>query len=521
MTSQLNTPRDSFNARSPREDKNKNPTSLEEDIEHFKNSFADLENFQDKLNDDAKQPQPVKHSAESPRAGAESEMTARTDENIISEKQLRKNNAHLNELRPLLVEYPRKLEELKRVVHTIKIRHVAEISKLKRRFKEELDRKVQDARDEERERMRKEMEDLRNETEKNKVKWMNATSKLKAESNKLERAQERLNRAENQTQGNRMELLRSVDLLKKEVQRTHRDLITSEREKRLERIRADKAEDEVKKLQSKLEIFTKGRLHNRAVAAEERVVDVEHKYEVLEWKFRSVVNVVNDLYRQNTPASFDEVNTLQDLLDTSSEGYSRFPDITESQRPTAGHDRKKTRRRRARTPESVKLPEIAGATSEYDKDIVEGKDGDEKPKTPDADTESTKASSRPQSQKSNTESDKGSTEGKTVTDGKGGSGDDVTKETENPDEDNNGATKENIFLTETRGESRERQLAEKNSSLSETSPGAEAKTDENTAKENDAGKEKQNDADGEDSDKEEYERQLAALKKKRNMKKKK
>ncbi|XP_077998471.1 uncharacterized protein LOC144451486 isoform X2 [Glandiceps talaboti] len=457
-------------------------------------------------------------------------MTTRTDENILSEKQLRKSNEQLNQVRPLLVEYPRKLEDLKKNVHTIKIRHVAETSKLKRRYKEELDRKVQEAREEEREIIRKEMEDLKNESERNKTRWMAATSKLKIESNRLERAHERLNRAESLTQGNRVELQRSVELLKKEVQRNHRDLVNLEREKRLERIRADREEERARRLENKLDSLTRGRLHHRTVAAEERASSLEHRHTVLEWKFKTLFNVVNDLYRQGTPPSFEEVHTLQDLLDNGNEGYSRFPEIPEARRQAKVTDRGRGRRRRPKSPETTRLPEIAGAESSRKSPDISDEEKEEKlsqndiPKTPDADTESLRGSPRPQSRKSD-ESATNVQDDVTVTSENNTQRKDETADDrdERPaGDDETDDPKEKVFLTEQENTSDENVNARDGKDEKEMSARGDstdkAKVD---GKEGNKAENTTIEEDREEMEREEYEKQLAALKKKRTMKKKK
>ncbi|XP_006811874.1 uncharacterized protein LOC102805819 [Saccoglossus kowalevskii] len=506
---------------SPREDVNKN-ASIDELAGEFKNTMEDMDHYIDKLSDEVKTSKPIKHDADSPREGAETAMTSTIDDNIRAERQLQKSNELLNEVRPLLEIYPKKFEELKKLIHTIKIRHLADMSKQKRRYKEEMDRRVDEAKEQERESMKKEMEDLKNEAEKNKTKWINTTSKLKAESMRLERANDRISKAESETHGNKIGLTRSIELLKKEIQQNHRDLVSLEKERRKERARADKEAERARKLENKLDTFTRGKLHHRTITAEEKVNDVEHRYEILHWKFRSLVSVVNDLVRQGTPPCFTNVYSLQDFLDSGSDGRSsQLPEIPEPFR-TKDTERSRPRRRRLKSPKPVKLPEIAGAEKtrkntdsnsggETDENNGESVIAEQSPKSPELN--SPNESFRPGSRISaeNSEDTPKEQPEETI---RPNTSDDNSGKTEADDQ--NEPTESQVFLTETNSVAGERNKSD--DSDDGNTQEEKRNSRKNTSKENLT---KNKSASEDDMEKEEYEKELAALKRKRTLKKKK
>ncbi|XP_011675980.1 uncharacterized protein LOC105443967 [Strongylocentrotus purpuratus] len=222
----------------------------------------------------------------------------------------------------LLDAYPKKFQELRQIMEETKERHAKSINRLRQKLKKDALRQEEEAREAAKRDSQAEADKLRHLLKVQRTKSQRAMENMKIEKQKLVNSQAKSNRALRQTENKFADIQKGLFTIKKQLAKSQREKAMSDQDRVEQRSkaikqkkRADELQRDIKSLESGFETVRLLNMQNENVT--------QHDYDVINWKFRSIVKLVREVESIATPPDLGKTPSLQTIIEATNSRGSR------------------------------------------------------------------------------------------------------------------------------------------------------------------------------------------------------
>nr|XP_054769268.1 uncharacterized protein LOC129276899 [Lytechinus pictus] len=279
-----------------------------------------------------------------------SSKSQRKLENIYGEgtTERKEGKSSTSDVQHLLDSYPKKFQELRQLMEEMKDRHTKSINRLRHKLKKDALKQQEEATEAAKREAQEETDRLRHFLKVQRTKSQRALENMKTEKQKLVTNQAKSNKTLRQTENKLADMQKGLFTVKKQFAKIQREKVISDKDRAgqrskaiQEKKRADRLQKDFKSLEAGIQTV---RLLNRQ---NENVT--QHDYDVLQWKFRSIVKLVREVDSITTPPDLGRMPSLGKTMEARAGresrvrlpaiGYPRGPLMKGEQRGLQGRQR--------------------------------------------------------------------------------------------------------------------------------------------------------------------------------------
>ncbi|XP_041480372.1 fibrinogen- and Ig-binding protein-like [Lytechinus variegatus] len=282
--------------------------------------------------------------------GSSSKPGPRKLENIYGEgkAESKEGESSTSDVQRLLDAYPKRFQELRQLMEEMKDRHAKSINRLRHKLKKDALKQQEETKEVAKREAQEETDRLRHLLKVQKTKSQRALENMKSEKQKLVTSQAKSNKTLRQTENKLADMQKGLFTVKKQFAKIQREKVISDKDRAEQRSKAVKEKKRADRLQKDFKSLEAGiqtvRLLNRQ---NENVT--QHDYDVLQWKFRSIVKLVREVDSITTPPDLGRMPSLEKTMEAGADrglrvrlpaiGYPRRPLMKGEQRALQGRQR--------------------------------------------------------------------------------------------------------------------------------------------------------------------------------------